>query len=143
MYVYKKKSLWEKYIWFRSPIFWEFLSNKRFKLLNIFWISDMLSVLQSLYHFNFCSRTEISKYYSYLKMHNLGLRLKDMYQDTKQIKVKAKFETKDNCLYHFCSYHHIILKRCSCSLTKSYLTLCDSMDCSTPGLPVLHYIKMD
>ena len=25
-----------------------------------------------------------------------------------------------------------------CSVTESYLTLCDSMDCSTPGLPVLH-----
>ena len=25
----------------------------------------------------------------------------------------------------------------SCSVTKSYLTLCDPMDCSTPGFPVL------
>ena len=25
-----------------------------------------------------------------------------------------------------------------CSVTKSCLTLCDLMDCSTPGLPVLH-----
>ena len=25
------------------------------------------------------------------------------------------------------------------SVTQSRLTLCDPMDCSTPGLPVLHY----
>ena len=25
-----------------------------------------------------------------------------------------------------------------CSVAKSHLTLCDPMDCSTPGLPVLH-----
>ena len=29
---------------------------------------------------------------------------------------------------------------CSFSVNKSYLTLCDPMDCSTPGFPVLHYI---
>ena len=27
---------------------------------------------------------------------------------------------------------------CYCSVTKLYLILCDPMDCSTPGLPVLH-----
>ena len=29
---------------------------------------------------------------------------------------------------------------CSCSVTQLCLTLCDSMDCSTPGFPVLHYL---
>ena len=29
-------------------------------------------------------------------------------------------------------------RRC-CSVTKSCLTLCDPMDCSMPGFPVLHY----
>ena len=28
----------------------------------------------------------------------------------------------------------------SCSVAKSCLTLCDSLDCSTPGFPVLHYL---
>ena len=27
-----------------------------------------------------------------------------------------------------------------CSVNKSYLTLCDPMDCSTPGSPVLHHL---
>ena len=27
-----------------------------------------------------------------------------------------------------------------CSVTKSYPTLCDLMNCSTPGFPVLHYL---
>ena len=29
---------------------------------------------------------------------------------------------------------------CRCSVTKSCLTLCDAVDCSTPGFPVLHYL---
>ena len=29
---------------------------------------------------------------------------------------------------------------CYCSVTKSYLTLCDPMDCSMSGFPVLHYL---
>ena len=29
---------------------------------------------------------------------------------------------------------------CCCSVTKSCLTLCDPMDCSTPGSTVLHYL---
>ena len=29
---------------------------------------------------------------------------------------------------------------CCCSVTKSCLTLCEPMDCSTPGFPVLHYV---
>ena len=28
---------------------------------------------------------------------------------------------------------------CRCSVTKLCLTLCDPMDCSTPGFPALHY----
>ena len=28
---------------------------------------------------------------------------------------------------------------CCCSVTKSYLILCDPMKCNTPGFPVLHY----
>ena len=30
--------------------------------------------------------------------------------------------------------------RCCCSVTKSCLTLCSPMNCSTPGFPVLHYL---
>ena len=29
---------------------------------------------------------------------------------------------------------------CCCSVTQLYLTLCDPMNCSTPGFPVLHYL---
>ena len=29
---------------------------------------------------------------------------------------------------------------CCCSVTKLYLTLCNPMDCSTPGSPVLHHL---
>ena len=29
---------------------------------------------------------------------------------------------------------------CFCSLSKSHQTLCNPMDCSTPGFPVLHYL---
>ena len=35
---------------------------------------------------------------------------------------------------------HVNKCSCCCSVAKSYLTLCDPMDCSTPGFPVLHYL---
>ena len=33
-----------------------------------------------------------------------------------------------------------IVNNCCCSVTKSCLTLCSSMDCSMPCSPVLHYL---
>ena len=32
------------------------------------------------------------------------------------------------------------LNLCCCSVAKSCLTLCDPLDCSTPGFPVLHHL---
>ena len=32
---------------------------------------------------------------------------------------------------------------CCCSVAQSCLTLCDPMDCSTPGFPVLHYYLLE
>ena len=29
---------------------------------------------------------------------------------------------------------------CYCSVVQSCQTLCDPMDCSTPGFPILHYL---
>ena len=43
----------------------------------------------------------------------------------------------------FCRYIHVIFyipHICCCSVTKLCLTLCDPMDCSTPGSSVLHYL---
>ena len=34
------------------------------------------------------------------------------------------------------------MKSCCCLVTKSCLTLCDPMDCSTPGLPVRHQLPV-
>ena len=36
--------------------------------------------------------------------------------------------------------HSLTNSCCCCSVTKSCLTLCDPMDCSMPGFPVLHYL---
>ena len=33
-----------------------------------------------------------------------------------------------------------IIHKCCCSVTQLCLTLCDPMDCSTPGLPVPHHL---
>ena len=30
---------------------------------------------------------------------------------------------------------------CCCSVVQSCQTLCDPVDCSTPGFPVLHYLS--
>ena len=39
----------------------------------------------------------------------------------------------------------LFLKMCfvpfSCSVAQSCLTLCDLMDCNTPGFPVLHHLS--
>ena len=32
--------------------------------------------------------------------------------------------------------------RCCYSIAKSHLTLCDPLDCSTPGFPVLHILEI-
>ena len=37
-----------------------------------------------------------------------------------------------------CLPHNRYLDCCYCSVTQSCLTLCNPMDCSTPGFPVLH-----
>ena len=37
-----------------------------------------------------------------------------------------------------CSKIFFSPSRCCCSVAQSCLTLCDPMDCSTPGFPVLH-----
>ena len=34
----------------------------------------------------------------------------------------------------------LVKSRCCCDITKSCLTICSPMDCSTPGFPVLHYL---
>ena len=43
-----------------------------------------------------------------------------------------------NCI-HFKNYSLSFSISTCCSLVKSCPTLCDPIDCSTPGFPVLHY----
>ena len=38
------------------------------------------------------------------------------------------------------SKYFCISCNCCCSVAKSCLTVCDSMDCRTPGFPVLYYL---
>ena len=33
------------------------------------------------------------------------------------------------------------IENCCCSVAQSCLTLCDPMDCSTPGFPVLRHLQ--
>ena len=37
-------------------------------------------------------------------------------------------------------YGSFLLINNTCLVTQSYLTLCDPMNCGTPGFPVLHYL---
>ena len=43
------------------------------------------------------------------------------------------------CIFTY-TQTHIYLYICCCSVTKSCPVLCDPMDCSTPGSPVLHHL---
>ena len=42
---------------------------------------------------------------------------------------------------HIKQYTGLVLHIC-CSVAQSCPTLCDPMDCSMPGLPVLHYLRV-
>ena len=45
------------------------------------------------------------------------------------------------CCFSLCLYLCVcFVKSSCCSVTKLCPTLCDPMDCSTPGLPVLHHL---
>ena len=37
-------------------------------------------------------------------------------------------------------YWYVVVFCCCCSVTESWPTLCNPMNCSTPGFPVLHYL---
>ena len=39
-----------------------------------------------------------------------------------------------------CTIQQLIIHCCCCSVTKLCPSLCNPMDCSTPGFPVLHYL---
>ena len=43
-------------------------------------------------------------------------------------------------LYHWATWEAHGPSCCYCSAAKSCLTLCNPMNCSTPGFPVLHYL---
>ena len=49
-----------------------------------------------------------------------------------------------NGLHTVCSHQNrpvmYIITHCSYSVAQSCPTLCDPMDCSTPGFPVLHHL---
>ena len=52
-----------------------------------------------------------------------------------------------SCILHYTfislltlTWFFFFMSKLCCSVTQSCPTLCDSMDCSTPGLPVLHYL---
>ena len=47
----------------------------------------------------------------------------------------AKHKRTNTAWLHFCEV------ACCCSVAQSCLTLCDPMDCSTPGFPVLHHLQ--
>ena len=44
----------------------------------------------------------------------------------------------NSVLYQVCGIQEQYLGHCS--VAQSWLTLCDSMDCSIPGFPVLHHL---
>ena len=60
-----------------------------------------------------------------------------IFKDFLKVKVKCEKTVVDWCKEwgYFCLYQ-IVLQ--FSSVTQSCLTLCDSMDCSSPGLPVRH-----
>ena len=46
----------------------------------------------------------------------------------------------ESSVFSICCVLKAALKSCCCSVTKPCLTVCDPMDCSTPGLPIPHHL---
>ena len=67
-----------------------------------------------------------------------GLKLYSVWHQRKGISILPLFYQACVFLGNVCAQNDVLF--CCCSVTKSCLTLCDSMDCSTPGLPVLHHL---
>ena len=56
---------------------------------------------------------------------------------------RARNWTPISCIDRWIFYDQTTIRismYCCCSVTQSCPTLCDPIDCSTPGLPVLHYL---
>ena len=56
----------------------------------------------------------------------------------KQLRYKMFFQL---VFRSFLTFYKLIICCSCCSVAKSCLTLCDPMNCSTPGFPVLHYLQ--
>ena len=56
----------------------------------------------------------------------------------KQLRYKMFFQLG---FRSFLTFYKLIICCSCCSVAKSCLTLCDPMNCSTPGFPVLHYLQ--
>ena len=67
-----------------------------------------------------------------------GLKLYSVWHQRKGISILPLFYHACVFLGNVCAQNDVLF--CCCSVTKLCLTLCDSMDCSTPGLPVLHHL---
>ena len=52
--------------------------------------------------------------------------------------IVSKKKQKRSGIWH--KYSGFPIPCCCCSVTQSYPTLCNLMDCSRPDLPVLHYL---
>ena len=62
-----------------------------------------------------------------------GLKLCSVWPQRKEISILPLFYHACVFLGNVCAQNDVLF-RC-CSVAKSWLTLCDSMDCSTPGFP--------
>ena len=90
---------------------------------------------------------EILTHLFYISQH-FNLRQQHFYEYLKKIlrviqctiqggKSPRHFTTLTDLLFSFCISSPSF---CFCSVTQLCRTLCDPMDCSTPGFPVLHYL---
>ena len=57
-----------------------------------------------------------------------------------QTRASWKLSAHSTCWWILFFSPRIIMASCCCSVAQSCPTLCDPMDCSTPGFPVLHHL---
>ena len=123
-----------------APLIWSHLSNwhKYFILqCNLHEFSSLsFQFRYPLLHVSMTRLLVLSSHSSHFR-HKFKVLL--LYHSSKLHRDKVKFcpichnfsDLQQNTPHGFC---------CCCSVTKSCPTLCDAMDCSSPGFPALHHL---
>ena len=74
------------------------------------------------------------------QIHLVSLQLEGIFYTTREVPCPLHETMCVECSHRKCGHTGSKTQCFCCSVTQSCLTLCNPMDCSMPGSPVLHYL---